>query len=374
MLTYCTNIHPGEGWSDVVANLESHAIPVKRAVLPDAMFPLGLRVSGEAAEEVTIDEAKRFRDWCEEQGFCVPTLNGFPHGRFHGSGVKERVYLPDWRDPERAWYTRKLADLLAEWLPAGSVGSISTVPVAFRRGFDPDGLDAPSDADDWRLVHAHVCNALAHLDALRQSHGVEIVLAFEPEPRCVLETTKEAIAFFERMQLPASRADLAGLCFDCCHQAVEFEDASRSLASLRDAGVRIAKVQVSSALRAVGDEVAALPRFDEPVYLHQVVARDADGALHRFDDLGDFARAEVAAEEARVHFHVPIFAAHLGPCGTTRGFLEDALPLLAPDMLLEVETYSFDVLPAELRRTSVDESIVRELEWVRDLRSGAGAA
>jgi hypothetical protein len=141
---------------------------------------------------------------------------------------------------------------------------------------------------------------------------------------------------------------------------------------LRDAGVRIAKVQVSSALRAVGEgEVAALSRFDEPVYLHQVVARDADGALHRYDDLGDFARSGVAVEEARVHFHVPIFAAHLGPCGTTRAFLEEALPLLDPGMLLEVETYSFDVLPAELRKTSVGESIVRELEWVRALEECA---
>lgn len=366
MLTYCTNIHPGEGWADVVANLESHAVPVKRAVSPDRVFPLGLRVSGRAAEEVTPDEAKRFRDWCEARGFCVPTLNGFPHGRFHGAGVKERVYLPDWRDPERARYTKKLADLLVEWLPAGVVGSISTVPVAFRRGFA-----ASCGSEDWRIVRAHLFDVLAHLDGLRQARGVEIVLAFEPEPRCVLETTPEAVAFFERMDLPAPLADLAGLCFDCCHQAVEFEDAGVSLAALRSAGVRIAKVQVSSALRAVGDEVAALARFDEPVYLHQVVARDADGALHRYDDLGDFARAGVAAVEARVHFHVPIFAAHLGPCGTTRGFLEEALPLLDPATLLEVETYSFDVLPAELRRTSVGESIVRELEWVRALKEGA---
>jgi hypothetical protein len=379
VLTYCTNIHPGESWADVVANLEGHALPVKRAVSPDRVFPLGLRVSGRAAGEVTPDEAKRFRDWCEAQGFSVPSLNGFPHGRFHGAGVKERVYLPDWRDPERARYTRRLADLLADWLPTGVVGSISTAPVAFRRGFavgGPGGLrvrgwEAARDSEDWRLVRTHLIEVLTHLEALRQARGVEIVLAFEPEPRCVFETTPEAIAFFARMDLPASLADLAGLCFDCCHQAVEVEEASRSLAALRDAGVRIAKVQVSSALRAVGEEVASLSRFDEPVYLHQVVARDAEGALHRYDDLGDFVRAGRAAEEVRVHFHVPIFAGHLGPCGTTRAFLEEALPLLDPAMLLEVETYSFDVLPAELRKTSVGESIVRELEWVRALKESA---
>ena len=368
MLTYCTNIHPGESWPDVLANLESHALPVKRAVSPERPFPLGLRVSGRAAEEVDPAEAKRFRDWCDAQGFTVPTLNGFPHGRFHGAGVKERVYLPDWREPERVRYTQRLADLLAVWLPEGAVGSISTVPVAFRRGFANAGDAASASSEDWRRVRVHLLAVLEHLERLRQDRGIEIVLALEPEPRCVLETTPEAVAFFERMDFPPPLADLAGVCFDCCHQAVAFEEPAWALDTLARAGVRIAKVQVSSALRAVGAEIGNLGRFDEPVYLHQAVARDAEGVLHRFEDLGDFVRAGIAAEEARVHFHVPIFAGHLGPCGTTRAFLEAALPRLDEGTLLEVETYSFDALPAELRMGSVGESIVRELEWVRSLR------
>ena len=362
MLTYCSNIHPGEGWSDVLANIESHGRAVKAAVSPRAAFPLGLRISAQAASEIDAREAKRFRDWCAAQGFDVPTLNGFPYGRFHGAGVKEKVYLPDWRSPERVAYTIRLAELLATWLPlrgAGARGSISTVPIAFRAHWQ--------DADR-ALVRRNLIGTLEALARLRDETGHEIVLSLEPEPRCLLETTDEAVAFFGGLALPASLAGLLGLCFDCCHQAVEFEDAGRALGTLRDAGIRIGKVQVSSALRAARAEFGALAPFDEPTYLHQVVARDGAGALARFDDLPAFLKlpAETLARfsECRVHFHVPIFAERAEGCGTTRFFLEQALPLLPPETPLEVETYSWNVLPEAARAGSVGESIVRELKWV----------
>lgn len=356
MLTYCTNIHPGEAWSDVRRNLESHALAVKRAVAPDRPFPLGLRVSARAAGELTPDESKRFRDWCESHDCFVPTVNGFPHGRFHGPGVKRRVYLPDWRDPERAAYTRRLADLLADWLPPGGCGSISSVPIAFAPDFD---------AADWPRVRGNLVDVLEHLHALGETRGVSIALALEPEPGCVLERTADLAPFVERMAVPEPLAPHLGICFDCCHQAVGFEDPLAALARVREAGIRIAKVQVSSSLRAVGDEIAGLTRFDEPSYLHQAVARLADGSFRRHHDLPElFAAGLDDVVECRVHFHVPIFAEHLGPCGTTRGFLEQLLPHLDPEIPLEVETYSFDVLPAELRAGSVADSIARELDWV----------
>jgi len=355
VLTYCTNVHPGESWRDCRSNLESHFLAVKEAVSPGRRFPIGLRLSGRAARELDANEARRFLGWCEEHDCYVLTVNGFPHGRFHGAGVKEKVYEPDWRDPERAAYTKRLADLLAGWLPDGVPGSISTVPVAFKRLFDPR---------DWSQVRRNLIDVLVHLDGIQQSRGVRIVLALEPEPLCVLETTGEVLEFFERMAFPPPLADLAGVCFDCCHQAVEFEDAGQSLRLLRESGIPIGKIQISSSLRAVGDEIQALRRFDEPVYLHQVVARAPDGSLRRFEDLPAFFAEDPRAEECRVHFHVPIFAAHLGSCGTTQFFLEEILPRIGPEIPLEVETYSWDVLPDELRSESMVESIARELEWV----------
>ncbi len=358
MLTYCTNIHPGEGWEDARKNLEGHGLEVKRRFSPDADFPLGLRISGRAAGELDETKARGFRNWCEKEGLFVLTVNAFPYGTFHEAPVKQKVYLPDWRQPERIAYTKRVADLLALWLRDGLIGSISTVPVAFREDFR-DG--------HWPRVRAHIVDVLEHLARIRDGHGVQIRLAFEAEPRCVLETTDDVVAFFERLALPDSLRDFAGVCFDCCHQAVEFEEPVRCLEKLSDAGIAVAKVQVSSALRVTPEEVPGLAAFDEPTYLHQVVARKSDGALHRYDDLGPFLndrRVLGELEECRVHFHVPVFAEHLGACGTTRFFLEDILPRLDPTLALEVETYSWDVLPESLRRGSVADSIVRELEWV----------
>lgn len=361
MLTYCTNIHPGESWDDVRRNLSGHLLEVKQTVSPEDPFPIGLRLSALAADQVDAAEAQRFADWCAENDCFVLTVNGFPYGRFHGSGVKEQVYLPDWRDPARVDYTCRLADLTAGWLPKGVVGSISTVPVAFKDGFEEA---------DWERVRRHVAMVVEHLDGIRQSGGPEIVLSFEPEPCCVLETTAEAIDFFERMSLDESVADLAGLCFDCCHQAVEFEEPRISWTALRDAGIRIGKVQISSGLRVMPHELDEIGDFDEPTYLHQVVARWQDGELTRYSDLPGFLSGLTddrrdRLSECRVHFHVPIFAEHLGACGTTRFFLEEMLPLLAQDIALEVETYSWGVLPESLRSPSVSMDIVRELEWAK---------
>ena len=371
MLSYCTNIHPGESWRDVLRNLEGHVLAVKQRVSPEQPFAVGLRVSGRAAGEVSDDEARRLGDWLAEHGCLVRSLNGFPHGSFHGTAVKERVYAPDWRHVERSAYTRRLADLLALWLPAGVRGSISTVPVAFKRCF--------GGGDDWALVERHLVLTLEHLRLLYDRDGIDIALALEPEPRCVLETTGEVIAFFERLALPERLRRHLGLCYDCCHQAVEFEDPATSLAELEAAGIRIEKVQVSSSPRAVGDQVSEVSRFAEPTYLHQVVARRDDGELVRYDDLPDFlARsgagvaecgvAECGVAECRVHFHVPIFAEDLGGCGTTRFFIEDFLPRLDPEVLLEVETYSWAVLPPPMRCGTVVDSIVRELLWAREAR------
>jgi hypothetical protein len=366
VLTYCTNIHPGESWEDVKRNLTGHVLDVKAAVAPRELFPIGLRLSARAASEIDDAEAARFLDWCQANDCFVLSVNGFPYGDFHGTRVKEAVYLPDWRDPERVAYTKRLADLLALWLQPGNRASISTVPVAFKEGF--------SDKD-WPRVRANLIEVSEHLEEIRQSRELEIGLAFEPEPCCVLETTSEAVDFFSRMALPDACADLVGLCFDCCHQAVEFEEPSVSLSLLEEARIRIFKVQVSSALRARPDEIDAIAGFAEPTYLHQVVARWHDDSLSKHADLPAFLadipqerRAELV--ECRVHFHVPIFAKRLGSCGTTQFFLEDLLPRLDPEIPLEVETYSWGVLPPELRAATVSMDIIRELEWVRAQQAG----
>jgi hypothetical protein len=158
--------------------------------------------------------------------------------------------------------------------------------------------------------------------------------------------------------------------------AVEFEDVRRVLSDVREAGIRIAKVQLSSALRVVEAVAEATPQrllapFAEDTYLHQVVISRRDG-LQRFTDLPDALsapRASTAAAEWRIHFHVPIFLDRMSGFDTTQDYLATLLDHVKQNAIatcLEVETYTWDVLPPEYRTTDVCSAISRELEWVRD--------
>jgi hypothetical protein len=295
--------------------------------------------------------------------------------------VKENAYRPDWSEPERLAYTDHLADVLAALLPAGQAGSVSTVPCTFKPWAE-GRIDA---------VVEHLVRHVAHLVGIARDQGRTITLALEPEPYCHLETIGEAVAFFEsRLFSRAGVARLAaltglaagaaeqamrrhlGLCYDVCHAAVEFEDARASVARLRASGIGIFKLQLSAALRVArfGPESARqLAEFAEPVYLHQVVRRE-NGTLRRYVDLPQ-ALAEAAGAEGsewRVHFHVPIFLERMEHFDTTQAFLAEILALHRAEPFsrhLEVETYTWDVLPAAYRGVPLASAIARELSWVK---------
>lgn len=355
-ITYCTNIHPGESWQEIFAAIRLHAPVVKKGVSPDAPFPIGLRLSGRAALEMSLDDAGDFHRWCEGNGFYVATVNGFPYGTFHHAPVKQAVYLPDWRFRERLDYTKKLAELLAVWLPNGMTGSISTVPVGFR--------SCISD-EDYRIVKENIVESLDYLDNLAQKTGREILLSMEPEPGCVLETTHDVVELFNRLGLSQTQRARLAVCYDCCHQALQFEDPKESLKLLAQNDIRIGHVQVSSALRLKHPDIRLLKRFQESCYLHQCVGRKKDGRLVRYDDLEPAISASpLDVEEWRVHFHVPIFIDKLEECGSSRFFLEEILPLFPKEVMLEVETYTWTILPPDLQCGTVTDCLIRELEWV----------
>ncbi len=381
-LTYCTNIHAGETWPEVLSDLRRHLPPIKAEVAPDRPLGVGLRLSANAAETLDDPEAlAEFRLMLEEGGTYVFTINGFPYGQFHGQPVKEGAYRPDWSTAERLVYTNRLADLLSALLPDGLVGSVSTVPGTFKPWAD----GAVEPIVDNLVRHA------AHLVALEQNSGRTIVLALEPEPYCLLETIEETVAFFEqRLFADAAVERLAGLtglskaaaadalrrhlgvCYDVCHAAVEFEDPRASVARLRTAGIGIAKLQLSAALKVPRVDARARERlrpFDEPVYLHQVVARQ-DGRLTRYLDLPDALDKTTDSDmsEWRIHFHVPIFLEDVVDFSTTQDFLREILALHREQPIsqhLEVETYTWDVLPARFRDVEVSAAIARELNWVK---------
>ena len=362
MITYCTNIHPGESWDEVWLNLQAHIPAVKAAISPTKPFPIGLRLSNRAAQELNETSMRQFNDWCQTEGCFVPTINGFPYGAFHFAAVKEHVYLPDWRSQERVLYTKRLADLLDQWLPDGVVGSISSVPVGFQQQIGKD---------DYPLVMRNLRNVLEYLQALKQKSGKEIILALEPEPGCVLETTADVLRFFEQIPFPEELKAGLGICLDCCHQAVEFEEPVDVVRLLLDAGIGIAKVQVSSALRLQQFDRDMLEQWCDPTYLHQTVVRAQDGSLLRYRDLPDaLRRCRIGDnEEWRIHFHVPLFLESMSKLETTGFFIREILPLIDVAVLREVETYTWEVLPPALRRGTITESIIREIQWVKALRT-----
>ncbi len=359
-LTYCTNIHAGESWAEVRANLEQHVTAVKARIAPQASFGVGLRLSALAARELAAGTAlSELRGFLAQHDLYIFTINGFPYGEFHGRPVKRDVYRPDWLEDERLAYTNQLADLLADLLPDDCTGTISSVPGCFRERAD---AEAPAKIAAQLAAHAE------YLAALERRTGKRIILALEPEPCCLLETIEETVAFFTTHLAAATRRHV-GVCLDACHAAVEFEDVTAAITALRAANIMIAKVQLSAGLLVspVGDEERrALVRFDDQVYLHQVVARRGT-QLVRHLDLADAFATPAGDDEWRIHCHVPIFRAELGAIRSTQPFLAELLEFHRRDPIsthLEVETYTWDVLPPELRAEPVTHAIARELEWV----------
>ena len=108
--------------------------------------------------------------------------------------------------------------------------------------------------------------------------------------------------------------------------------------------------------------------LNEPCYLHQVVVRRQGGELLRYNDLPEALASHEPhqSDRWRCHFHVPIFHLHTGHADATQEFLHQFLPWAPKEILLEVETYTWDVLPADLRCGTVTDSIVREIRWLKE--------
>jgi hypothetical protein len=387
-LTYCLNIHRGETWAEHFAAIRGPACAVRDRVAPGEPFGLGLRLGAAAAEELARPEARReFKDFLARENLYVFTINGFPYGAFHGVRVKEQVYAPDWRSPARLDYTLVLAKILAQLLPEGVDGSISTAPLSFK-----PWMATPADLDACLENLAALAGWLA---VLEQETGRTVRLALEPEPACTLETTPEVLRFFEedlfgpgaerlarRRAIPVRAArellrKFIGVCLDTCHAAVQFEDPADAWRRLRAAGIGVPKVQISAALAAAWTDAAgreaaraALAPFVEPVYFHQVRAAAADGAVTGWTDLpealdGLARRDDLVA--ARCHFHVPLFWSGTPPLTSTAADLGPAFfaeVRADPQVHLEIETYTFDVLPPPLRAGGVVDGIVREFARV----------
>jgi sugar phosphate isomerase/epimerase len=387
-LTYCTNIHAAHGWPAIDATLRRITPALKARFSPEAPFGLGLRLGARDARELLQDDRlERFRSFLADQGLYVALINGFPYGPFHGEPVKTHVYAPDWRSDARVDYTYDLIRILSALLPDGVAGGISTTPLSYKAW-----MPAPA-GEDWERLTRNIVRVAERLVEVRRQTGRCLHLDIEPEPDCLLETSGEAVEYFQRWLQPIGGAELARrlgidskearehlrehiqLCFDVCHCGVEYEDPAAALARLRDAGIRIGRVQLSSALNVhlpadpaeTASVEARLEPFADSTYLHQVIEKQG-ADLRRFPDLEDalHSTATSAARQWRIHFHVPLFTAEYDGLGSTQADVSTVLhEVRRTDVTrhLEIETYTWSVLPQGLKVEIVD-SIAREYEWV----------
>lgn len=368
-LAYCTNIHRGESWPETFNALQTHTLAVRDRVSPRAPYGIGLRLSERAARELSDrNTLLEFQRWLTAQHCYVFTINGFPYGQFHGTRVKEQVYQPDWTTPQRLAYTNLLFDLLAQLVPPGVEGSVSTLPGSFKAF-----IHSPDQA---KAIRTNIWHCVEHVARLSAQTGRKLHLGIEPEPLCLLETSGETIHFFERLRAEQHNDlrinEFLGVNYDTCHLAVEFEEAANALAALQQHKIKLSKIHLSNALRvqATPQVQQALRAFVDDVYLHQTVVRHANGKRAIYHDLDDALACERAtkeAEEWRIHFHIPLHSPPTELFGNTADHLLQTLDVLAADPTrcphLEMETYTWEVLPDDLKNRSVVDQLVAEYDW-----------
>lgn len=391
-LTYCTNIHRGESWAEVFNYLKKYIPGVKARVSPDSDFGIGLRLSDQAGkallEGTNLDD---FKTWLKKNQLYVFTLNGFPFGHFHKKKVKDHVHHPDWTKQERVDYTRRLFKILAEILPEGMEGGISTSPISYKLWWNHD--DKALD-EVFEKGTDHLLTIVKYLIETAQATGKKMHLDIEPEPDGLLENTAGVVDFYQQWLIPrgivflkehfgfepaeAERhiKDHLQICYDVCHFAVVFEEPATVFEAFESAGIKIGKIQISAALKARFSEdhrrtdriLEDFRQFDEPIYLHQVVGKDHNGRKIQYHDLPHAIKqfGEINFREWRSHFHVPVFLDKYDELESTR---EDILKVFSINKKrplsnhLEVETYTWEVLPKALQ-VDLNTSISRELAWV----------
>lgn len=392
---YCTNVHAGVSLEQVNQNLVTHASEVRRLIGGSSSLPVGLWLSDQASRELDPETLKSWRTWLADRQLLPFTINGFPFSDFHQAVVKQDVYLPTWAERSRLEFTVRLAKILDAILPAGEIGTISTLPLGWpsqqknrsQTGLLDSGLLDSLHRDDHAAVIESAKNLkqlAIELDQINQQTGRIIKVCIEPEPGCILDTAANVAWFFQEMLFddvatqPLVQRHL-GVCHDVCHSAVMFEPQQEAIQTYHQAGIEIGKIQVSSAIEMANESDAALVElqaFAEPRYQHQTVV-SSESKIDFYEDLPLALSTRDENRELdskwRIHFHVPIFLASLGHLGTTQNEIVrcmeavNRLPIENRPTHFEIETYAWNVLPAKYAQPSLATGIAKEIEWFKRL-------
>ena len=387
-LSYCTNIHPGSNWESTFSSLKTYVPHIKTAVSPKAPFGLGLRLSNKASEQLNEgDNFSEFKNWLSQNDVYVFTMNGFPYGNFHDERVKDNVHAPDWTTNERVEYTKRLFEQLAHLLPDGMSGGISTSPISYKYWHESEYKKQIA----FEIGAEHLTEVALQLLEIETRTGKYLHLDIEPEPDGLLENSEEVIEFFKNYLIPIATKifkekssvsedkiedtikKYITICYDICHFSLAYEEPKDTFKKFADAGLQIGKIQVSAALKILYNAADAeeiwnsLTRFNEPTYLHQVTEK-TNGKVITYNDLPIVLDARKDFTELRAHFHVPIFLEQFGKLYSTQDHILKVVEYLKTNLVsehLEIETYTWDVLPKELKR-NLSESIIREIDWLKE--------
>lgn len=386
IIGYCTNVHAGRDYSTALDNIRKHSFAVRKHLTNNQPLGIGLWFSEKAATEaIGLHQLDKLKQELEANHIVPYTMNGFPQGDFHSPVVKHNVYLPTWWHPERLSYTLQLIQILDALLPAGQLGSISTLPISW-------GSPRPTN-EQLTQAARHLLHIANHLKRTEETSGRRIVIAIEPEPGCFITDNASLRQFFsDFLSSPSiSEADAQTartyltVCHDVCHAAVMAEDQLAEMIAHAQQGIQIGKVQVSSAiqidwhllnLEQREQALKQLAGFAEDRYLHQthVITEENGSVLH--EDLPILLRKLPATEELRgqwrIHFHVPIYLDQFGQLGSTRNEINRCLQILHKEPTsgvrftghYEVETYAWGVLPEYLRVSDLSEGIANEVQWL----------
>jgi hypothetical protein len=415
-LAYCTNLHAGETLPEIRQGLEDFAVAVKCALGVQGTFGVGLYLPAKVALHLASEHGRHdldgFASWLEQQGLEAFTFNAFPYGDFQRDGLKAAVYRPTWETPERAAYTAavaKVAPLLmrrqsesAGNIPGNDSGHIS---ISTHPGAHVSQVDEAAGHGPYVLGLA---GAVVDLVRNQGSNAPNIVLSVEAEPWAIAGNSVAMAGHLQQVSDLAQKilcedhdcdpefarrlvAQHLGTCLDACHSAVEFETATAAVELARRVGC-MGKLQYSNALSilrpaASPAAVEALLALDEPRFLHQVNG-DSLAGLQNAADLTDLqqalagqdSRADwLACEEWRCHFHVPVNLPEFEGLGTTqdhadailRELLADPVAWKTPELHVEIETYTWNILPGS-RPSGMVPGLVAEYRHVLDLLQGAG--
>lgn len=347
-LALCGNVFPGDTAASVFCALEGPVLQWAKR-LRDHGFTgpigFGLYLSDQASKQVLRDEAKlgRLAQALCRAGVEVWTANAFPFGGFHGTRVKEKAFLPDWRSKERLAFSCRVAEILAHLMMPDTLGSFSTCPL----GYGPDARRS------FQAV-SHLQYMQEYLLLLQEKTGVKLTLAIEPEPDGSFERVPALAEWLSENVLESIAPDdrRVGVCWDLCHSAVVGETSEEVLHSLEETRIPLGKIQISAALQTqAGLNANNLARFSELAedpYFHQVRGTLTDGRACAFSDLPKLLHFpdRESVHNVRVHCHVPVHCQDYGDGlrGTEwRNAVKAALDAGHRDF--ELETYTLPVLP-----------------------------